>query len=97
MLKIIRRKKIKKVLTIRIVCGIIITEREVIKVMFWIVEYDNGYFNDYKGEKHLDVCIRYFQKEKNAKEFYNAEKKRLSAITDEGFDNIQMYYEFFAD
>ena len=65
--------------------------------MFWIVEYDNGYYNDYKEEKHLDVCIKYFQNEKNAKEFYNAEKKRLSAITDKGFDNIQMYCEFFAD
>ena len=65
--------------------------------MFWIVEYDNGYYNDYEGRKHLDVCIRYFQNEKNAKEFYNAEKKRLSAITDKGFDNIQIYCEFFAD
>ena len=65
--------------------------------MFWIVEYDNGYYNDYKGEKHLDVCIRYFQKEKNAKEFYNAVKKRLSEITDPGFENVEIYYEFFAD
>ena len=77
--------------------SIIITEREVIKVMFWIVEYDNGYCSDYEGEEHLDVCRKYFQNEKNAKEFYNTEKKRLSAITDKGFDNIQMYCEFFAD
>ena len=43
--------------------------------MFWIVEYDNGYCSDYEGEEHLDVCRKYFQNEKNAKEFYNAEKK----------------------
>ena len=77
--------------------GIIITEREVIKVMFWIVEYDNGYCSGYEGEEHLDVCRKYFQNEKNAKEFYNAEKKRLSSITDKGFDNVQIYCEFFAD
>ena len=65
--------------------------------MFWIVEYDNGYCSDYEGEEHLDVCRKYFQNEKNAKEFYNAEKKRLSSITDKGFDNVQIYCEFFAD
>lgn len=65
--------------------------------MFWIVEYDNGYYNDYKGEKYLDVCIRYFQNEKNAKEFYNVVKKRLSEITDPGFENVEIYCEFFAD
>ena len=65
--------------------------------MFWIVEYDNGYFNDYKGEKHLDVCIRYIKNEKNAKKEYERVKKRLSEITDPGFENVEIYCEFFCD
>ena len=65
--------------------------------MFWIVEYDNGYYNDYKGEKHLDVCRKYFQNKENAQKEYERVKKRLSEITDPGFENVEFYCQFFAE
>ena len=72
------------------------SEREVNK-MFWIVEYDNGYCSDYENEYHLDICKRYFLSEENALKFYNYIKNRLSEITDSGFENVELYCEFFYD
>ena len=48
--------------------------------MFWIVEYDNGYYRDYKNECHLDVCIKYFQNKENAQKEYERVKKWQSEI-----------------
>ena len=76
---------------------IIVIEREVIKVMFWIVEYDNGYCSDYEGEEHLDVCRKYFQNQENAQKEYERVKKWHSEITDPGFENVEIYCEFFCD
>ena len=65
--------------------------------MFWIVEYDNGYCSDYENECHLDICRRYFQSQENAQKEYERVKKRLSEITDSGFENVEIYCEFFCD
>ena len=65
--------------------------------MFWIVEYDNGYCSDYENEYHLDICKRYFLSKENALKFYNYIKNRLSEITDSGFENVELYCEFFYD
>lgn len=43
--------------------------------MFWIVEYDNGYFSDYENESHLDICRKYFQSQENAQKEYERVKK----------------------
>ena len=65
--------------------------------MFWIVEYENGYYSDDENERHLDICKRYFLSEENAVKFYNYIKNRLSTIKDAGFENVELYCEFFSD
>ena len=65
--------------------------------MFWIVEYDNGYYRDYENKCHLDVCRRYFQNKENAQKEYKRVKKWQSEITDPGFENVEIYCEFFCD
>lgn len=65
--------------------------------MFWIVEYENGYYYDEEGELKLDICTRYFLNKDNALKEYELIKNRLSTITDPGFENIDCYCEFFAD
>ena len=75
---------------------ILIIEREVMR-MFWIVEYDNGYYRDYENECHLDVCRRYFQSRENAQKEYERVKKWHSEITDPGFETVEIYCEFFCD
>ena len=65
--------------------------------MFWIVEYDNGYCSDYENESYLDICRKYFQNQENAQKEYERVKKRLSKITDPGFENVEIYCEFFCD
>lgn len=65
--------------------------------MFWIVEYDNGYCSDYENENHLDICRKYFQSQEKAQKEYERVKKRFSEITDPGFENVEMYCEFFSD
>lgn len=65
--------------------------------MFWIVEYDNGYYFDEKGESKLDICRKYFLNQDNALKYYEFVKNRLSTITDPGFENVEYYCEFFSD
>lgn len=64
--------------------------------MFWIVEYDNGYYFD-EGESKLDICRAYFLSQENALKHYEFIKNRLSEITDPGFENVECYCEFFTD
>ena len=65
--------------------------------MFWIVEYDNGQCSDYENEGYLAVCSEYVHNQESGQKEYERVKKRLSEIADPGFENVEIYCEFFAD